>query len=54
MEQDSSLALALADEQVGRVELASGIKIFIGPDSAYSYDMDTPEGYIRGLIVFDK
>ena len=55
-EGKATLALALSDEEVGRVEvdevkLDSGIKIFIGPESAYSYDMDTPEGYISGLIV---
>ena len=59
-EGEYTLALALADEEVGRVEvdevnLDSGIKIFIGSESVYdSYDMDIPEGYIRGLILLDK
>ena len=57
-EGKATLALALSDEEVGRVEVDEvkfdgGIKIYIGPHNADFYDMDLPVGYIRGLVVLD-
>ena len=58
-EGKATLALALSDEEVGRVgvdelNLDSGaIEIFIGPESAYSDDNDSYDSYDDDSRVID-